>query len=372
MSKLTVTTIDTIDDVTDLTIKTGNTSGPKIIVSSIDNTVGIYGALNVSSILVNGSPTYTFNNGPLGGFRNKIINGDFDIWQRGTSFSANGYGPDRWYLAGSGTFTVTLQTTGAPLGATNVCRIAYGASSSFCNIRQALESSQVDRLKGKTVTLGVMVRRNSSFAANLSLILQKNATANTMLGGTWSAISSISVSNALLPIGTGKTDWYLLKMTAAIPDDGTANGLRISIIESSVGGSGEYWELGHVYIVEGDATAETDPFAPRHIQQELALCQRYFRKTGTIFGIWTNSTTLRVNGSYSPQMRATPTTTLKSATPYAELYNQTAYIGSGSTIIGGALGGESSIDIAVNGFTTTNVYGDPALLNADIWLDAEL
>lgn len=215
----------------------------------------------------------SINGGPLSGFRNKIINGDFDVWQRGTSFSANGYGPDRWYLAGGGTFTVTLQTTGVPLGATNVCRIAYGASSSFCNIRQALESSQVNRLKGKMVTLGVMVRRNSSFAANLSLILEKNATANTMLGGTWSAISSVSVGNALLPIGTGKTDWYLLKMTAAIPDDGTANGLRISIAEGSVGGSGAYWELGHVYIVEGNATAEADPFSPRHVGQELALCQ---------------------------------------------------------------------------------------------------
>lgn len=31
-----------------------------------------------------------------------------------------------------------------------------------------------------------------------------------------------------------------------------------------------------VSLVPGDATTEADPFSPRHIQQELALCQRYY------------------------------------------------------------------------------------------------
>ncbi|MCM0751506.1 hypothetical protein DEA98_09875 [Brucella pseudogrignonensis] len=34
--------------------------------------------------------------------------------------------------------------------------------------------------------------------------------------------------------------------------------------------------LAHISLVEGDATAEDDPFSPRHIQQETALCQRYY------------------------------------------------------------------------------------------------
>lgn len=38
-------------------------------------------------------------------------------------------------------------------------------------------------------------------------------------------------------------------------------------------------DIARVSLVEGDATAEADPCAPRHIQQEWALCQRYYRET---------------------------------------------------------------------------------------------
>jgi hypothetical protein len=217
---------------------------------------------------------------PVVSGKNFIINGGYDIFQRSTFNSQTGsaYALDRWYSGVGGTVTVTQQTTGAPAGSQYCMRIAYNAASSFANQFQALESANASVLAGQTVTATVLVRANATWAATasqgLNFYVEKNSTANTLTGGTWSSISSTVVTGAAIATGTGSTNWTKLTITCAIPNDGTAAGLRLRIGESVVGPSGAYWEMAQCQLEIGSVAT---PFsrAGGSIGGELALCQRY-------------------------------------------------------------------------------------------------
>ena len=59
------------------------------------------------------------NGGPLAGFRNQLINGDFRIWQRGTSVihgaADGGYTADRWVTSANTTTSQRSKHGGVPV-----------------------------------------------------------------------------------------------------------------------------------------------------------------------------------------------------------------------------------------------------------------
>lgn len=58
----------------------------------------------------------SINGGPLAGLRNKVINGNFDIWQRGTNFSGVGaaISADRFYAGSYGSTGTVNRATVLP------------------------------------------------------------------------------------------------------------------------------------------------------------------------------------------------------------------------------------------------------------------
>src|SRR5574343_522912 len=103
-------------------------------------------------------------------FRNKIINGNFDIWQRGTSQTLSGYGSnDRWYNINNGSTKTNSRQSFTP-GQTEVSNepkyffrtvvSSVVGVSNYCNSTQFIED--VRTLAGKTATLSFWAKADSS------------------------------------------------------------------------------------------------------------------------------------------------------------------------------------------------------------------
>lgn len=237
--------------------------------------------------------------------RNKIINGNFDVWQRGTSQTSNGYGSaDRWKnVNGGSTKTVSRQSfsvgeqfsSGQPtpthFSRTVVSSVVGGAN--FVAKQHLIEG--VPTLAGKKATLSLWAKADSS--KNIAIEFVQNF-------GTGG-----SPSSGVNTIGTRKlaltTIWQRFVVTIDVPsisgkvlgtDGNDYLGLNIwfdagSNLNSrtdSLGQQSGTFDIAQVQLEEGEVAT---PFEERHIADELMLCQRYYEKNTdeatpvTIFGL---------------------------------------------------------------------------------------
>jgi hypothetical protein len=241
-------------------------------------TGGIVAYLNDSnSLQVYDGAAWTAAGGVSSG--NAIINGAFDIWQRGNSVTVigNGYGVDRWLSNSGGSHTISRQTTGVPLSSQYVARVT-APTGGTTNLFQLIETSNVRPLWGKTVTLSGKIRRNATLTQNMSVVISKNSTVDAGIGTSgWALVNSQTLVNATMPTATGSGDWLSFSLTAVIPSDGTANSLYVGF-NSGTMPSGAYYEIAEIQLEAGAVATPFKRNAPS-IQAELAACQRYYEKS---------------------------------------------------------------------------------------------
>lgn len=132
--------------------------------------------------------------------RNKIINGDFIVSQRGSSFSIPGngalYAMDRWkgIVTGSRSVTITSDTsmrTGVVQSRRNAV-ITLNAASGVFELAQAIED--VTTLEGGKATLSFYV--HSSIAQTLTVQLAQHINRDNLYNDTayWSENKTVSIS----------------------------------------------------------------------------------------------------------------------------------------------------------------------------------
>jgi hypothetical protein len=218
--------------------------------------------------------------GAMAAGKNLLINGNFDIWQRGTSFASSGYFADRWTDSGAvSNMTASQQTSGAPNGARYILRLTATSGSAYKDIYQYIETAQAEQAWGNTVTLSIKMRRNATATGgNIGWSIQKSATVDAGSGASWTSLGNSGTVLSSLTTGTTSADWTTVTISTAIPNDGTANSLRIVCGFGAAQASGAIVEFAQAQLEVG-AAPTTFTRAGGTIQGELSACMRYYWRT---------------------------------------------------------------------------------------------
>jgi hypothetical protein len=245
----------------------------------------------------------------LSPYRNRIINGDMRIWQRGTSFTGVGsvYCADRFALVQASGVTGTItQDASVPNAqfkySLKLVPALNGTPAEFA-IRQILEQQNVYDFAGQSVTASAWVRcskpevkvRLGSFNATGGTDISQtiNVTANT-----WTKISYTFTSY------TGVTAW------TSTPND-WGGFLDIGFVNSTALTTSDSLFITGVQLEAGSVAT---PFERRNYAQELSLCQRYFQLAGNgCFGSVDGSSTsvIAFAERFFVPMRTAPTVVWK-------------------------------------------------------------
>jgi len=210
--------------------------------------------------------------------KNKILNGDFSIWQRGATFNSitNGsYSADRFQYTydGNGTFNVTRQafTAGtAPVvgyEGSHFLRSACSVvgTSTVLDVNQKIED--VRTFSNQTVTVSFWAKADTARTSYVWLIQQ--------FGGGGSADVYTGINSVAFNL---TTSWQRFTFTGTMPSVAnktiTSNSALLLLIRHYIA-AGSQLDLWGIQVEAGSVAT---PFTTNtaNPQAELAACQRYF------------------------------------------------------------------------------------------------
>ena len=210
--------------------------------------------------------------------KNKIINGDFGVWQRGTSFTpavnTYVYCADRFRVVrdGSGTVTVSQQTftpgTAPVSGYEGTYFFRYnqtvaGTGGTYSTIEQPIEDVRV--FAGQTVTISFWAKADTS----------RSFTPQFIQGFGTGGSSRVDTNGSSITL---TTSWARYTQTFTIPSvSGKTIGTGSSLVfvlnlALNTTQTLDFWG----FQVEAGSTATDFQTATGSVQGELAACQRYY------------------------------------------------------------------------------------------------
>ena len=259
------------------------------------------------------------------GRKNFIINGNFDLWQRGTSVTgqtSDQYLADRWIFQADGS-TYSYQQASFTAGQTDVpnnpkyyANLTVTGANADARIQQPIED--VNTLSGQKATISFWAKHTTNAPTDLRVRIRQ----------TFGSGGSTAVNTALTPDFTTTTSWQKFTYTTTIPSvSGKTIGAGSAVAVQIMNPNNEVWDLQIAQVQVEKGGVATD-FEVRPIGEELALCERYFQifiegtqeiMTG---GYYTGSVIL--GAIHFPTMRDEPSISVTSGTNYYRFWRNNA------------------------------------------------
>ena len=318
------------------------------------------------------------------GFRNKIINGDFSIAQRGTSFTSganddDAYTLDRWYILSDGNdaIDVTQETTTVPTNQLTAIALDVETADKKFGIAQIIEQKNCVGLIGNTVTLSFKAKVSATTDLDnvKCAIVAWDGTADTVTSDIISAWGAEGTNPTLIANATYEntpanlnvtTSYATYSVTANVDTASTKNIIVFIWSDVTTVATGNFLYITDVQL-EAGTTASDFEFLPYDVN--LQRCQRYYQKSLAGAG-GSNSGGGQVAFilPLQPDMRAQPSATLINGTSVLEdFYTDRRNVTPGGTFHSGNARGRG---ILVNATTTGNkvhgLFGEAYAFSAEL------
>ena len=315
--------------------------------------------------------------------KNKIINGDFSIWQRGTSFSTYGYTADRFtYDPGGASVQPTISRQTFTPGSAPVSgyegQYFYRSSWASAPTGQGYNTLLIQKIEdvrtlaGQIVTASAWIKTDSPRSFSFGLIQEFGSGGSSMVNPAGG-----------LSYQTTSTGWVRYTMTVTVPSVsgktiGANSNMWLFITTTSLNVA-QTWDIWGLQLEAGSIAT---PFttATGSIQGELAACQRYYYKIGPSDGSsssflysplgMANATTQVIITFPFPQIMRVKPTSIEYTNPRV---SDGANVSTAtSLILGDASSSLGSVNVNGSGFTLFRNYWMMNNSNSSIAFNAEL
>jgi len=221
--------------------------------------------LNTNDLLMANGDGSQLTGISAGGTKNLIINGGFDVWQRGTSFSpanANKYTADRWYGYYQDT-TITQETETYSGTKLKALKVICTNASLIPWIAQKIENNSW--ASNKTITVSFLVKTTSAFSDFKVGYSVENGSGSSLANGQIGSNIAVTTSFVRHSVSISIAD-----LSSNTLDDAGSE-VRIEFKKSA--GAGNF-TIAQVQLEFGSTVSD---FEHRSYGEELALCQRYYQ-----------------------------------------------------------------------------------------------